>query len=157
MSHIIEQGPIHSGGLAIDGSSVQILLERRQRTTPIEEYKQVQVNNGNGYSDVLAPPGLHSTKQKVVREVIERALKSDHEVSVQTNRSVDRYESVEGSFKLIGPFVVGSSKVVQRENGTIDSYNQVYRKFSIGRLGLKGVLGMKSTSIWKRAQKQFQC
>lgn len=156
MSHIIEQGPIYSGGLAIDGSSAQILLTHRQQFSPPEEWKQAEVSNGNGYSDVLNPPGLHSTKQKVIKEVIERALKDDHEVSVHANGNADRYRSVEGNFRLVGPFVIGSAKVVKQENGITDSYDHTYRKYSIGRLGLKGVLGMSSTPVWERVQKQLQ-
>lgn len=156
MSNIIEQGPIHSGGLAIDGSSAQILLTHRQQFSPPAEWKQAEVSNGNGYSDVLTPPGLHSTKQKVIKEVIERALKDNHEVSVHANGNADRYRSVEGNFRLIGPFVIGSARVVKQENGITDSYDHTYRKYSIGRLGLKGVLGMPSTPVWERVQKQLQ-
>ncbi len=156
MSHIIEQGPIYSGGLTIDGSSAQILLTRRQQLTPPVEIRDFRVSNGGDYNDFHTTPAFHSTKQKVIKEVIERALKDNHEVSVHANGNADRYRSVEGNFRLVGPFVIGSAKVVKQENGITDSYDHTYRKYSIGRLGLKGVLGMSSTPVWERVQKQLQ-
>lgn len=159
MSNIIEQGPIHSGGLTIGGSPAQILLTRRQQLTPPEELSHVQVSNGNGYNDILDTPGLHSTKQKVIREVIKSALTKGQEVSSrvdgETNGS-NRYESVEGTFRLVGPFVVGSAKATKRENGITDTYNHAYQKHSVGRIGLKGVLGMQPVPIWKRVLNHYK-
>lgn len=159
MSHIIEQGPIHSGGLIIDGSPARILLTRRQQLTPPEEIRDFRVSNGNGYNDFHPTPKFHSTKQKVIREVIKTALTKDHEVGVSVDANsagTNRYESVDGNFKLVGPFVVGSAKVTKRENGITDTYNHVYRKHSIGRLGLKGVLGIPPTPLWRRVVNHYK-
>lgn len=159
MSQILEQGPINNGGLCIDGLPTQILIEKRQNVSPPEEFTQIIASNSAGYEDLMEPPVIHSTKQKAVREVIKRALSDDHEVTSQIGRNTSgdfRYESVDGRFKLVGPFVVGIAEAKKQKQGIVDTYSSTHHKYSIGRLGLKGVLGMKSTPIWKRARNQFQ-
>lgn len=118
---------INTGNLEVDGSPLEVRVERMSSADPNREWHEVIASNGNGYSNsrVVAPLGRLSSTGIASREIV-RALDQGHRVTSES--------ASEGEInfrKLFGrvPIAVGYSRF------------EIPR--SAGRFFLRGLLGQR--------------